>query len=152
MVLLRYSDVPTRNIWWHFQRCKLSIFFWLAILSQVFIYFYFLYCTLKFFFHILFCIKYWGIPSFFYNNRIPKFKLNPWRLGIGLPFPASLIMVHVRILEASLNGDACFVFPFFFPIGCRKDMVTADWMMRWKPCAKGLDNHQADLAALYIDI
>lgn len=52
-------------------------------------------------------------------------------------------------LEASLNGEASFVFPSFPPIGCSKDMIIADWTMGWKSYPKVLCDYGTDLATLY---
>ena len=41
----------------------------------------------------------------------------------GVPLPSPCIMIYVQILEASLNEEASFVFPFLFHISWSKDIV-----------------------------
>lgn len=54
-----------------------------------------------------------------------------------------------KFLEASLNGEACFVFPSFLPIGYSKDMIIRDWTMGWMSYPEVLCDHGTDLATLH---
>ena len=68
----------------------------------------------------------------------------------GEPLPSPYIMIHVHILEASLNGEASFVFPFLFCYQLEQGHSLAGSVtVRWKPCAEGLGNPGTDLSVLY---